>query len=334
MIAYIFKRFLYLILILVGISIAVFVALRVIPGDAAVAMLGQGADPVRLEQVRNTLGLDQPLPVQYLQYMREVLAGNFGKSIMNNRPVTNELLTRFAATAEVVIAGLLIGWLIGIPLGIIGAINRGSILDAVAMSTSLIGISMPIFWLGLILVWFFAVFLGWLPVSSRLSSEVELQSITHFHTVDAVLTGNWQALKDSVWHLLLPALALSTYQVAVMSRMTRSSMLEVLSEDYIRTARSKGLAENAVIIGHALRNASLPLVTVQGVELGRQLSADVVIETIFSWPGLGLLIVQAVLNRDYPVVQGGVLLITAVIALANMGVDLLYTLLDPRIRLR
>ena len=334
MIRYVLERLLALIPVLVGISIVVFLALRVLPGDPAMAMLGERADPVRLEQVRNMLGLDEPLPVQYAHYMRDALTGNLGRSTFTNRPVTPELLRRFPATIEVTLAGLAIGWLVGIALGVIAATRRGSITDAVTMSISLVGVSMPIFWLGLILIWFFAIFVGWLPVSGRLSSDVHLLDITHFHTIDAIITGNWQALVDAIWHLILPALALTTYQVAVMARMTRSNMLEVLSEDYIRTARAKGLSEKRVILGHALRSSAIPTVTLLGLELGRQLGGAIVIETIFSWPGLGSYIVHGVLNRDYPVVQGGVLLITLVCTLVNLAVDVLYVILDPRIRLR
>ena len=331
---YIVERLLNLIPVLIGISIAVFLVMRVVPGDPAIAMLGEQADPERLAEVRRTLGLDQPLLIQYFRYMGSALTGDLGRSALTNVPVTRELITRFPATVELTFASIAIGLIVGLPAGVLAAMRRGSTLDALTMSVSLVGVSMPIFWLGLVLIWIFALVFGLLPVSGRLSSSIRLESITHSTIIDALLAGNFLALRDALQHLILPAVTLATIPAASIARMTRSSMLEVLGEDYLRTARAKGLPEFAIILRHALRNAAIPVITLLGLQVGILLGGAVVTETIFSWPGVGRFVLDGVLGRDYAVVQGSVLVITVLYALINLAVDVSYALFDPRIRLR
>jgi peptide/nickel transport system permease protein len=331
---YIVERLINLIPVLIGISVAVFLVMRVVPGDPAIAMLGEQADPERLAEVRKTLGLDQPLLVQYFRYMGHALVGNLGRSALTNVPVTQELITRFPATVELTFASIAIGLLVGLPAGVLAAMRRGSTLDALTMSVSLVGVSMPIFWLGLVLIWIFALTFGWLPVSGRLSSSIRLESITHSTIIDSLLAGNFLALRDALRHLVLPAVTLATIPAASIARMTRSSMLEVLGEDYLRTARAKGLPEFAIIIRHALRNAAIPVITLLGLQVGILLGGAVVTETIFSWPGVGRFVLDGVLGRDYAVVQGAVLVITVLYALVNLAVDVSYAMFDPRIRVR
>ncbi len=285
-----------------------------------------------MERIREEFGLNKPLYEQYLTYMGKVLRGDLGRSVFNKRYVTDELRARFPATLELSACALFVAMIVGLPAGIISATKRNSIFDNAAMVGSLLGISMPIFWLGLMLNWFFAVRLGWLPSVTRLDSGIELHRITNLIIVDSLLTGNAEALLNGIKHLILPSVALGTIPMAIIARMTRSAMLEVLEQDYVRTARAKGLAERVVILRHALKNALLPVITILGLQVGLLLSGAVLTETIFAWPGIGRWLYLSILARDYPIVQGMALFITFLFLMVNLLVDLSYALVDPRIR--
>ncbi|MGB9300529.1 MAG: ABC transporter permease [Anaerolineae bacterium] len=332
MTSYIIRRLLSLIPTLLGVSIIVFLFLRMIPGDPALALAGEHATDANVERIREEFGLNKPLYEQYLTYMGKVLRGDLGRSVFNKRYVTDELLARFPATLELSACALMVAMIVGLPAGIISATKRNSIFDNAAMVGSLLGISMPIFWLGLMLNWFFAVRLGWLPSVTRLDSSIELHRITNLIIVDSLLTGNAEALLNGIKHLILPSVALGTIPMAIIARMTRSAMLEVLEQDYVRTARAKGLAERVVIFKHALKNALLPVITILGLQVGLLLSGAVLTETIFAWPGIGRWLYLSILARDYPIVQGMALFITFLFLMVNLLVDLSYALVDPRIR--
>ena len=332
MTSYIIRRLLSLIPTLLGVSIIVFLFLRMIPGDPALALAGEHATEANVERIREEFGLNKPLYEQYLTYMGKVLRGDLGRSVFNKRYVTDELLARFPATLELSACALMVAMIVGLPAGIISATKRNSIFDNAAMVGSLLGISMPIFWLGLMLNWFFAVRLGWLPSVTRLDSSIELHRITNLIIVDSLLTGNAEALLNGIKHLILPSVALGTIPMAIIARMTRSAMLEVLEQDYVRTARAKGLAERVVTFKHALKNALLPVITILGLQVGLLLSGAVLTETIFAWPGIGRWLYLSILARDYPIVQGMALFITFLFLMVNLLVDLSYALVDPRIR--
>jgi peptide/nickel transport system permease protein len=332
MVQYITRRTLALIYVLLGVSLTIFLLIRLIPGDPALVMLGERATAERLVEVRRDLGLEQPLAVQYLIYLKNILTGNLGRSIHTNTRVTEELLERFPATIELSIAAIGLAGFIGVLAGIMSATRQYSVLDSGFMFLSLAGVSMPIFWLGLMMIWTFALLLGWFPPSGRLDVRIFLDSITGFHLIDSLLTRHWQAFWNALWHLALPSLTLATVPLAIIARMTRSSLLEVLRQEYILTARSKGLNEWLVVTRHALRNALIPILTIGGLQFGLLLGGAILTETIFSWPGLGRLLYHAVLARDYPVVQGGTLLIAATFSVINLVVDILYALANPKIR--
>jgi peptide/nickel transport system permease protein len=282
--------------------------------------------------VRAQLGLDQPLYKQYFIYAGKIFHGDLGTSILRGDPVLRDLVRRFPATVELATSAILIAILIGIPMGIISAVWRNSFFDGFSRLVALTGVSMPIFWLGLMLAWCFGVVLGWLPTGFRLGTDVTLMTVTNFNVLDSLLTGNWRALVSSVSHLILPAVALSTIPMAVIARMTRASLLEVLSQDYIRTAESKGVPQPAVILRHAMRNALLPVMTVTGLQVGRLLAGAILTETIFSWPGIGLWIYESIQARDYPIVQGATLFIATIFVMVNLLTDILYAAVDPRIK--
>ena len=326
------QRFLTIVPVLIGVSLIVFSFTHLIPGDPAVAMLGERATPQRVAEVRARLGLDQPLYAQYLIYAGKILQGDLGSSILRGDPVLRDLVRRFPATVELATSAIFIAILIGIPMGIISAVWRNSFFDGFSRLVALTGVSMPIFWLGLMLAWCFGVLLGWLPTGFRLGTSVTLVAVTNFYVLDSLLTGNWPALISSLRHLVLPAVALSTIPMAVIARMTRASLLEVLSQDYIRTAESKGLPQPAVILRHAMRNALLPVMTVTGLQVGRLLAGAILTETIFSWPGIGLWIYESIQARDYPIVQGATLFIATIFVMVNLLTDVLYAAVDPRIK--
>jgi peptide/nickel transport system permease protein len=329
------------------VTLVIFLLMRLIPGDPAIAMLGEHASTENVERIREQLGLNRPLFLdrealergdyggffdsQYVRLLGRLIRLDLGASIHRRIPIANELKLRFPATVELALVSMVLAVMIGVPAGIASAARRNSLLDGVSMIGSLIGVSMPIFWLGLMEIMLFAVLLDWLPVGGRLSHDIELETVTGLMLVDSIITSNWPALRDVLEHLAMPAFALATIPMAIIARMTRSSMLDVLREDYIRTATAKGLRERTVLARHALRNALLPVVTIIGLQTGSLLAGAILTETIFSWPGIGKWVYDAILGRDYPVVQGGTLLIAVVFVLANLLVDLSYAFLDPRI---
>jgi peptide/nickel transport system permease protein len=329
---YILRRLAHTIPVLIGAATLVFVALRLIPGDPAVAMAGEKASVAEIEQIREQLGLNQPLPLQYGQFLVHTFTLQLGRSIRTGGDIRQELLNSFGPTIELSISALVIAMILGLPAGILAAIKRRTGVEYVAMILSLVGISMPVFWIGLMLIFWLGATAGLFPLSGAVSNNVEIPSVTHFYTIDALLSGNLSAFGDVVWHLVLPALTLSTVTMAIVSRMARSSMLEVLSSEYLVTARAKGLREQSVVFAHALKNALIPVVTVVGLQLGALLSGAVLTETVFGRVGVGRYIVTAITARDYPVVQGTVLIVAAFVVFINLFVDVLYAALDPRIR--
>ena len=326
------RRMTLLLPTLLGLSLFTFALLRLTPGDPVQVMLGEHATGAQVERFRTERGLDQPFPVQYLRYVGSLVRGDWGRAIKTNLPVTTELAQRLPATIELGLAAMAIACAIGIPLGALAAQHRHSFLDLLASGGTLIGVSMPLFWLGLLLGHLFGYRLCWLPPSGRLTIGIELESISHFYVLDSILDANPRAFVDALRHLALPAITLSTVPLAVIVRMTRSCLLDVLAQDYVRTARAKGLSERAVLLGHAMRNAWPPILTVIGLQLGSLFSGAILTETIFSWPGMGQLIVDRVLARDYPMVQGVVLIVALLFVLINLATDICYTYLDPRIR--
>ncbi len=329
---YVVRRTLTVIPVLLGVSVLVFGFIHLIPGDPATTMLGERATPERVAEVRRQLGLDRPLYRQYLIYLGKIVHGDLGTSIVRGDPVLTDLLRRFPATVELAGAAIVLALAAGIPVGIASAVWRRSWVDSLSRVWALTGVSMPIFWLGVMLAWFFGVQLGWFPTGFRLGSGTTYEPITHFVVLDAVLRGDRALLADAVRHLVLPAAALATIPLAVIARMTRASMLEVLSRDYIRTAESKGLTQPAVILHHALRNALLPVMTVVGLQVGSLLAGAILTETIFSWPGIGRWVYESIGFRDYAIVQGASLFIAVLVVVVNLLTDLLYAAVDPRIK--
>ena len=328
------KRIITILPTLFGVSVLAFALIRLVPGDPVLLLLGErGGSPKVYEEMRANLGLDKPIIYQYGNFVLNAIRGDLGKSIVSKQPVVEEFFGRFPATLELGLSGMLIAILIGIPLGVIAAVKRNSVLDYSLMGTALVGYSMPIFWWGLILIMFFSVGLGWTPVSGRIDVMYDIDQVTGFLLIDSWFSeGGAQAFVSALHHLILPAFVLGTIPLAAIARMTRSSLLEVLKEDYIRTAKAKGLSRRGVIVGHALRNALIPIITVIGLMLGAVLTGAILTETIFSWPGIGRWLVDSVEARDYPVIQGGILLIAVTIMLVNLLVDLLYTLVNPMLR--
>lgn len=329
---YILRRLVSLIPVLLGVSIVVFALIRFIPGDPVIVMLGERARPEDVERVRAELGFDQPIYIQYLEWMGRVLQGDLGKSIINRTDVMVELRTRLTATIELVIFGLLIGMIVGISIGIISALRRGSWIDLTATMGALVGVSMPIYWLALIAIYALAVNRQIFPPSARLDATMSVDRVTGFMLIDTLLAGDFEAFGNAVWHLILPAVILSTTVMPILARLTRASMLEVMRQDYVRTAEAKGLQERTVVARHALKNALLPIVTVVGLQLGGLLGGALLTETIFSWPGMGQWTYRAILSRDYPIVQGAVLVSATIYVVVNLLVDISYAYLDPRIR--
>ena len=305
---------------------------RAIPGDPAQLLLGQQATQAQVAQVRENMGLDKPIFVQYGLFLADAVRGDLGDSIVTGRPVTTELAERFPATLELTAFAMLFAVLVGVPVGVISAVKQYSLLDKTTSVLALTGISMPIFWLAMILIVIFFVNLGWLPFPGRLSTDVTIPAITGLVLVDSLLALNFGAFWDGLLHLIMPAVALGTIPMAVITRMTRSSMLEVMSEDYVRTARAKGVVPWRVISKHALRNAMLPTVTVIGLQVGLLMGGAVITETIFSWPGVGQIAYESIFRRDYAMIQGVVLYGATLFVLVNLAVDILYAVLDPRVR--
>jgi len=317
----------------IGMTLLAFFLVRLVPGDPIETMAGErGIDPVRHAQLRTAYGFDKPVIVQYGIYITRVLHGDLGRSIVTHEPVLNEFLALFPATVELALCAILFALAIGIPAGIVAAVKRNSAFDHGLMATSLAGYSMPIFWWGLLLILLFSVHWGVTPVSGRIAVEYFIEPTTGFLLVDSLLTGDQGAFTSAASHLVLPTIVLGTNPLAVVARMTRSAMLEVLGEDYIRTARAKGLPPLRVIGVHALRNALIPVVTVIGLQVGVLFTGAILTETIFSWPGVGKWLIEAINRRDYPVLQGGMLLLGLVVMTVNLLVDLAYGLINPRIR--
>ncbi len=316
-----------------GVTLLTFALIHLVPGDPIEILVGErGIDPARHAMLRAELGLDKPLLVQYGIYIAKVFEGDLGKSIVTREPVISEFLTLFPATIELSICALIIALVIGLPAGIFAAVRRGTVFDLSVMGAALTGYSMPIFWWGLLLILLFSVSLGWTPVSGRVSALIWVEPVTGFMLIDTLLSDEEGAFVSAVRHLILPSIVLGTIPLAVIARMTRSAMLEVLSEDYVRTARAKGVSPLRVIAVHALRNALIPVITVIGLQVGVLLAGAILTETIFAWPGIGKWLIESIGRRDYPSVQGGVLLVATTVITVNLIVDLLYGLINPRIR--
>jgi peptide/nickel transport system permease protein len=328
---YIVKRLLQIIPVILGVTLIAFSLIHLAPGDPVRTMLGQHATQQEIDETRAKYGLDQPLYVQYFIWLGDVLHGDLGRSILSHEQVTTEIASRFPNTIELAIAAMIFAILIGVVAGIISATKQYSIADYSVMGIALFGISMPVFWLGIMLMMIFGVFLGWLPIGGRIDLLLSFNHITGFMVVDSIITGNGAALISVLRHLILPAIALGTIPMAIIARTTRSSMLEILRQDFIRTERAKGLSERKVIYKHAIRNAMVPVVTVIGLNFGLLLSGAILTETVFSWPGVGRLVVDSVYARDYPLVIGCILVFALVFVIVNLITDLLYTYIDPRI---
>ena len=352
------RRLLLLFPVLIGILLVTFVIVRLIPGDPCVAMLGERATPAACNAFRERFGMNDPLFIQFGRYLLNIAQGNFGNSIRFGRPVVDIIAERLPMTVELTICAMLFSTIVGVPLGIISSIRRGSWVDTVTMIWANVGVSMPVFWLGLMLAYVFALMLKgtpfFIPPSGRFSSGISLvplvkvwgitdwtglprfvvNFLSNMVLVNSIFTGNWQQFRDALWHLILPSAAVGTIPLAIIARMTRSSMLEVLGLDYIRTARAKGLAQRVVVLKHALRNALIPIVTIIGLQTGGLLSGAILTETVFLLPGVGTQLVAAILGRDYPIVQGFTVVIAIIFVLVNLIVDISYAYLDPRIRLQ
>ena len=329
---YIAKRLFHLGLILLGVSVLVFLMLRMIPGDPARLLLGEVATQEDLERLRGQMGLDRSYPVQYGVYLLTLLQGDLGNSLRNGAPVVEEIAPRLMATVELTVFAMLIASLVGIAAGVISSVKQHSAWDYGSMVLALVGVSMPIFWLGLMLMYVLAVMFPVMPMMGRIGMGNEPDVVSGLMLIDTLVAGEFGDFLDALHHLVLPAVTLATIPMAIVARITRSSMLEVLNKDYVRTARAKGMGEIAVVLRHALRNAFLPIVTVLGLNLGLLLGGAVLTETIFSWPGLGRYVVDSLMARDYAAVQGCILVFAALMAVINLVVDLVYVLLDPRIR--
>lgn len=316
-----------------GVTIFAFLLIHMIPGDPIELMAGErGVDPARHAEMIARLGLDRPLWEQYGLYIANILQGDLGQSLTTRVPVLEEFFTLFPATFELTFCAMVFAIVVGLPAGILAAVKRGSTLDHSVMAGALTGYSMPIFWWGLLLILLFSVTLGWTPVSGRISVLYYIEPVTGFLLIDSLLSGQEGAFGSALRHLILPSVVLGTIPLAVVARMTRSAMLEVLGEDYIRTANAKGLSPLRVILVHALRNALIPVITVIGLQVGLLIAGAILTETIFAWPGIGKWLVESIGRRDYPSVQGGILLVSCLVIVVNLAVDLLYGVINPRIR--
>ena len=329
---YIIRRIIAAIPVLFGLSILLFAFIHLLPGDPAAALLGQHATPELTAKIRTQLGLDKPLYEQYLLYLSQVLHGDFGRSVINNRPVLSEFAIRFPGTVELTLGALLFAVGLGIPLGRFGARHVQRLGDGMITVVSLLGVSIPIFVLGLTLQYIFAVQLKVLPTSGILDPRIDIPSVTHFVLIDTLLAGNWAAFVDALRHLILPAIALGSIPLAIITRITRAAVLDVSNEDYVRTARAKGLTERRVDDRHIMRNAWLPVVTVIGLQVGGLLAGAVITETVFSWNGVGRLTLEAIQDHDYFVVQSTILIFALIFLVVNLIVDIGYAFLNPRIR--
>ena len=333
MLSFIARRLGLLIPTFFGVTLLTFALIRMIPGDPVEVMMGERRlDPLMHAEAMERLGLNKPLYAQYFDYIGQLARGDLGESLRTRESVWSEFTTLFPATVELALAALLFAGSLGLLAGVIAALKRGSLFDHGVMGISLAGYSMPIFWWGLLLIMFFSVWLGWTPVSGRIDLLYDIPPVTGFMLIDTLLADEPGAFVNALRHLILPAIVLGTIPLAVIARMTRSAMLEVLREDYVRTARAKGLSQTRVVFVHGLRNALIPVLTVFGLQVGALLAGAVLTETIFSWPGIGKWLIESIGARDYPVVQNGILLIACLVILVNFVVDILYGLANPRIR--
>ena len=333
MVGYLGRRIALLVPTLLGVSVLAFSLIHLVPGDPAAVMLGERANARAVAELRHEMGLDRPLPVQYWIFLTSALEGDLGRSIKTREKVSVEIAHRFPATFELALAAMLIAVGLGVPLGVLAARRRGGWLDAMVMTGSLVGVSLPIFWLGLLLLLWLSVGMGWFPLEGRADAALAVPAVTGLLTVDTLLAGRLDSFVDALKHLVLPALALGTIPLSVISRITRSSVLEVLRLDFVRTAWAKGLAERVVLAKHVLKNAFIPVLTVIGLQFGYLLGGAILTETIFAWPGLGRWLLLSVQARDFRAVQGGVMLVALVFVIVNLVVDVLYAFIDPRIRL-
>jgi peptide/nickel transport system permease protein len=332
MLRYLVRRLLLLIPILFGVSLLIFFWIRALPGGPAESLLGERATPQLVEEYRHRYGLDKPVYVQYWAYLKTTLSGDLGVSIADRRRVTYDIRQRFPATVELAIAAMIFAISVGVPLGFLAAKRYGGFFDNFSLVFSLIGISIPIFFLAIILKYIFAIRLGWLPSVGRESITSNAKHPTNFYIVDAIIERDWAALGDTIKHLILPAIALGSIPLAIIMRITRASVLDVQNEDYVRTARAKGLPPATVDRRHVFRNALLPVTTIIGLQTGLLLSGAVLTETVFAFPGMGSWLRDAIFNRDYPVLQGGILFLAIVFVLVNLIVDISYAFINPRIR--
>lgn len=332
----ILERVLGTIPIMFGVAIIVFFFIRLTPGDPVDIMMGQGGaiSAGEMENLREEFHLNEPLHIQLWYFIRDAVKGDLGYSYVLKRPVTTLIGERLPATIELAVGALLFSLIVALPIGVISAVKQNSWLDRISMSSAFLGISMPGFWLGIILILLFSVRLHWLPVQGRISLGTGLEERTGYFVLDSLLTGNMQALRSSLLHLVLPSVTLGAPVAAVIARVLRSSMLETLRSDYVTLARSKGVSEWWVVLKHALRNAMIPTVTVVGLQVGILLGGNMVIETVFGWPGLGRMVVKAIFDRDFPLIQGAVMIYAFTFVMANLIVDVMYTYLNPRIRLQ
>ena len=335
MLRYVLSRLLTFLPTFVGVTLISFAFIRVLPGDPIIVMAGErGMTSERYDALVKEMGFDQPILWQYWDYLTGIVQGDLGQSFVTKRPVWDEFFALFPATLELSICAMILAIALGLPAGVIAAVNRGKFFDRALMSTALVGYSMPIFWWALLLIIVFSGNLGWTPVSGRISLLYFFDNTTGFMLIDSLLSGQKGAFSSAVSHLILPTIVLGTIPLAVIARQTRSAMLEVLSEDYIRTARAKGLSPARINGVHALRNALIPVITVIGLSVGTLLAGAILTETIFSWPGIGKWMVDSIFRRDYPVVQGGLLLIAVMVMIVNLTVDVLYGFINPKIRKR
>jgi peptide/nickel transport system permease protein len=333
MLRFVVRRLLLLVPILIGLSILVFFWIRALPGNPATALLGERATPAAIAAIEEQYGLNDAFYVQYWRFAQQRLKGDFGTSVISRRPVVQEFKERFPATIELAAAAMIFSVGLGIPLGFLAAKRYGGVVDHASLVTSLLGISIPIFFLAILLKYVFAVKLGWLPTVGRQSVLINVEHPTNFYVLDALIAADFEAFWDAIKHLILPAVALGSIPLAIIARITRAAVLDVQNEDYVRTARAKGVAPGIVDRRHILRNAMLPITTIIGLQTGLLLSGAVLTETVFAYPGIGTWLVEAIEARNYPVLQGGILFIAIVFVLVNLLVDMSYALLNPRIRL-